>query len=340
MIPTLMTSTKLTILNLARNHLNGTIPSSIGDLTMLSFLDLSYNNFEGTIPSSLASLYNLQFFKLTDNHNICDACFRFNILLATCDISGVSQNCSCDHTPCGNSTCSVDPTCLHSKGLCAGIDLKLGVCSGDTLIIDGTLLNEKNEVSLSNIKSIINGDASLSIFNISSSNITVNGSVYGHSSLLYLHSTTFTVKEDFSFYNSTIFFDTLSSITIYGTVNLTYTTIILDLNFTIPPSNKTTLIRTFSSDTIWPEILLINSPPLPCESSFQQTKSSLSLQLEVIFKVCVGGAGGSVDTRIIIGASVGGVLLIAVSIGLIGALIRKKRISSEIEKLRQKKISK
>ncbi|KAG6729800.1 hypothetical protein I3842_01G050300 [Carya illinoinensis] len=45
----------LNYLNLSRNHFEGNLPSSIGDMTILEALDLSFNEFSGEIPRELAS---------------------------------------------------------------------------------------------------------------------------------------------------------------------------------------------------------------------------------------------------------------------------------------------
>eukprot|EP01124_Arcella_intermedia_P000137 TRINITY_DN10071_c0_g1_i1.p1 TRINITY_DN10071_c0_g1~~TRINITY_DN10071_c0_g1_i1.p1 ORF type:complete len:114 (+),score=18.38 TRINITY_DN10071_c0_g1_i1:71-412(+) len=105
--------------------------------------------------------------------------------------------------------------------------------------------------------------------------------------------------------------DLKENFVIYGDVNLNNLVIILDLNFIIPPLNQTTLIRTFSSDTVWPQILLSNSPPLPCGSTIKQTLISS----ELILKVTSDGCGGSIDDSTMkIGAIVGEVLLIVVCV--------------------------
>ncbi|XP_027174176.1 receptor-like protein EIX2 [Coffea eugenioides] len=47
---------RLESLDLSRNHLSGTIPSSISKLSSLGFLNLSFNNLSGKIPSSTQML--------------------------------------------------------------------------------------------------------------------------------------------------------------------------------------------------------------------------------------------------------------------------------------------
>ena len=55
---------KLVILDLAGNWLNGEIPDSIGQLKMLEELHLDYNNMSGELPSSLSNCSNLTIFIL------------------------------------------------------------------------------------------------------------------------------------------------------------------------------------------------------------------------------------------------------------------------------------
>ncbi|KAI8028777.1 Receptor-like protein EIX1 [Camellia lanceoleosa] len=59
---------KLETLDLSYNHLNGTIPESLGQLAKLETLDLSYNHLNGTIPESLGQLAKLETLDLSYNH--------------------------------------------------------------------------------------------------------------------------------------------------------------------------------------------------------------------------------------------------------------------------------
>ena len=58
----------VTRLDLSSNNLNGSIPSSLGNLTKLIGLFLDGNNLNGTIPSSLGSLTNLHWLYLQASH--------------------------------------------------------------------------------------------------------------------------------------------------------------------------------------------------------------------------------------------------------------------------------
>lgn len=58
----------LTYLSLHTNNITGSIPSSIGDLTLLRTLDLSRNQFTGTLPSEIGNLPNIQVLFLGKNN--------------------------------------------------------------------------------------------------------------------------------------------------------------------------------------------------------------------------------------------------------------------------------
>lgn len=60
--------TYLEVLDLHRNHLNGTIPEILGNLSKLQILDLSQNSLFGSIPSSLGNLLNLKHFNVSYNN--------------------------------------------------------------------------------------------------------------------------------------------------------------------------------------------------------------------------------------------------------------------------------
>ena len=58
---------KLTVLDLSMNDLNGTIPAKLGDLSALTVLDLSMNDLNGTIPAKLGDLSALTELNLHSN---------------------------------------------------------------------------------------------------------------------------------------------------------------------------------------------------------------------------------------------------------------------------------
>ncbi len=62
-----ISDTRVTRLKLHNNKLGGTLPSSIGNLTMLEQLVLYTNNISGAIPSSIGNLINLTFLSLQVN---------------------------------------------------------------------------------------------------------------------------------------------------------------------------------------------------------------------------------------------------------------------------------
>ena len=55
------------MLNLSSNNFTGTIPSSLGNLSLLESLDFSKNNLSGRIPQQLASLTFLAYLNLSHN---------------------------------------------------------------------------------------------------------------------------------------------------------------------------------------------------------------------------------------------------------------------------------
>ena len=61
------TGANVYILALGGNHLNGSIPASIGNLTSLGYLPLGGNQLGGSIPPEIGNLTSLQFLDLSSN---------------------------------------------------------------------------------------------------------------------------------------------------------------------------------------------------------------------------------------------------------------------------------
>eukprot|EP01124_Arcella_intermedia_P021208 TRINITY_DN2925_c0_g1_i1.p1 TRINITY_DN2925_c0_g1~~TRINITY_DN2925_c0_g1_i1.p1 ORF type:complete len:546 (-),score=104.12 TRINITY_DN2925_c0_g1_i1:21-1658(-) len=238
-IPSTLTSLlNLKTLYLKENNLNGVIPNSIGDLSELTTLDLSHNNLQGTIPQSLASLTTLTSFALNDNWEICDGCFRFLFEISYCNVSGISQSCSCGFIPCGPSICEQDISCFD----CGANYSSIGYCSNGILLIDSSVLNSKEEFLLLNVNSIINGDVSIKTLNFVSSSITINGNVIGASSFLNLTATTLIVNGQIQLYGTTIHFGIDSRIIVYDLVQIQNSTFIVDLSNSNQPRTLITFL--------------------------------------------------------------------------------------------------
>lgn len=62
-----VTGTRVTQLSLINNHLEGTLPSSIGDFTSIKGIYLSNNKIHGSIPASLCNLTSLEVLHLSNN---------------------------------------------------------------------------------------------------------------------------------------------------------------------------------------------------------------------------------------------------------------------------------
>ncbi|KAF3455555.1 hypothetical protein FNV43_RR00187 [Rhamnella rubrinervis] len=56
------------VLYLYENHLSGSIPSTIGNLSKLSDLELGFNNINGSIPKEVGQLSSLKRLSLSNNH--------------------------------------------------------------------------------------------------------------------------------------------------------------------------------------------------------------------------------------------------------------------------------
>ena len=62
-----VSSGTVTLLDLSKNRLRGTLPTAIGDLTALTYLDLSTNDIAGSIPITIGQLRSLTFLGLAVN---------------------------------------------------------------------------------------------------------------------------------------------------------------------------------------------------------------------------------------------------------------------------------
>ncbi len=65
--PICYVTNRVSNLHLSTNNLNGSIPSSIGNLTNLAILEFNYNQLSGSIPLSIGNLTKLANLNLNDN---------------------------------------------------------------------------------------------------------------------------------------------------------------------------------------------------------------------------------------------------------------------------------
>lgn len=86
----------LLFLDLSYNHLSGTIPSSLGQLTNLQYLELFGNQLSERIPSSLGQLASLQSLSLDQLTSLQYLDLTFNQLTAIDMTNGFPNLDSCD----------------------------------------------------------------------------------------------------------------------------------------------------------------------------------------------------------------------------------------------------
>ncbi|KAH9714634.1 protein kinase domain-containing protein [Citrus sinensis] len=60
-------SHRVTVLNISRLNLTGTIPSQLGNLSSLQSLNLSFNRLSGSIPSAIFTMYTLKYVSFREN---------------------------------------------------------------------------------------------------------------------------------------------------------------------------------------------------------------------------------------------------------------------------------
>ncbi|KAL3798526.1 hypothetical protein HJC23_011830 [Cyclotella cryptica] len=104
----------LMILNLADNHLRGSIPTSVGALTSLSTLELAENELTSHIPTELGKLTNLDHLFLQSNylegqmpHEVCALRSNHTLTMLWVDCNGFPPRVQCRTTCC--TSCFTNP---------------------------------------------------------------------------------------------------------------------------------------------------------------------------------------------------------------------------------------
>eukprot|EP01124_Arcella_intermedia_P006285 TRINITY_DN13699_c0_g1_i2.p1 TRINITY_DN13699_c0_g1~~TRINITY_DN13699_c0_g1_i2.p1 ORF type:complete len:210 (+),score=25.70 TRINITY_DN13699_c0_g1_i2:31-630(+) len=192
--------------------------------------------------------------------------------------------------------------------------------------MDGHTLNQKRNISLVNIKGIINGDVNVTRMDMHNTNITIYGNLFGFTSFLQLKNTTLSIKGDGHYNNCSIYMDLLSSINMGGIFALEGTPILLDFNNQAPQKNEYIFISpvTFNSNVIVKNVLL------QCGLTYHTTTSA---QISVFFDSADGCSNG-VDKNVIIGCVVG-VTAVAVIIACYLVISRRKYLKKQLRHLRK-----
>lgn len=154
--------TYLKILDLHQNHLNGSIPPGLGNLSKLQMLDLSQNSLSGSIPSSLGNLRNLTHFNLSSNNlsgTIPSTIQHFGVsaFLNNTGLCGAPLETSCSASGNGTTPASKKPKVLSVSvivAIVAAAVILSGVCvvtimnikarrrkrDDETMVVEGTPL--------------------------------------------------------------------------------------------------------------------------------------------------------------------------------------------------------
>ncbi|ERN18506.1 putative leucine-rich repeat receptor-like serine/threonine-protein kinase At2g24130 [Amborella trichopoda] len=129
--PSLSNLSRLTTLDISENHLNGRIPSELGLLSKLSMLDLHGNQLVGHIPATLSQLSGLVFLNL--GGNLLVGQFPMTLLqnCSTLFVLDLSENKFSGEIPpeIGNWLPNIEDLFLYSNQFSGNIPSSLGNCS-------------------------------------------------------------------------------------------------------------------------------------------------------------------------------------------------------------------
>eukprot|EP01124_Arcella_intermedia_P034760 TRINITY_DN8676_c0_g1_i1.p1 TRINITY_DN8676_c0_g1~~TRINITY_DN8676_c0_g1_i1.p1 ORF type:complete len:269 (-),score=43.80 TRINITY_DN8676_c0_g1_i1:3-782(-) len=229
-------------------------------------------------------------------------------------------NCGCNESLCGNSIC-LDSSCLK----CEGLQYGSGTCSD--AVVDSHYLNILQNITLSNLSSIIQGDMISENLNINFkfTMLSINGSMICPRSKLTFMCTQIDIKGRMDYSESLLKLDFESSVVVTGALNLTGSSIILDLNYLTQQTNYTLITTASSSRSKWPPIQVINYPGPPCAVKQDNGKFALSIVINLDF--C--STTSDINLGAIIGGVCGGVFGVVVVVGAVIAI--RKFHKAEIE---------
>uniref|UniRef100_A0A6B2LDW3 Uncharacterized protein n=1 Tax=Arcella intermedia TaxID=1963864 RepID=A0A6B2LDW3_9EUKA len=211
---------------------------------------------------------------------------------------------------------------------CSELESGLGTCIGSNLILNVTIWNERNNITLASVSALIDGDVNITKLNILDSHLLVQGNLSGQNSSLSLTRTILQITTSLYLSDSTIRMDIHSRI-ICGIVDMRNTTITLEL-----PTNTSIgeypIITSNNTITNFPTI---SAKPVECLNS-QPIKSSKIISVLVSTDPKCSNSDNTFS--IIIGVVCGSLFLIIVISGAYLSWKRKQTIEKSVSKLMEK----
>eukprot|EP01124_Arcella_intermedia_P032802 TRINITY_DN7719_c0_g3_i1.p1 TRINITY_DN7719_c0_g3~~TRINITY_DN7719_c0_g3_i1.p1 ORF type:complete len:219 (+),score=54.13 TRINITY_DN7719_c0_g3_i1:34-657(+) len=200
-----------------------------------------------------------------------------------------------------------------------------GYCKNMIWILNSSKLNNEKRLSLYNTQILINGTLNQLDFILVYSTVSIKGSYLGKESNLSLTSSLLLIDNNLIFTNGTIYLTISSSINVNGDVDLSHSTLFVDLK-ELQNNQDVELIHSNSSKSILlPNISILNTPQGFCTSvTYKASIQSIVLSSQ-----------DCADNSITLIASIIGGLLGCISIILITLLIirRKSQYAKSFKKL-------